>query len=59
MPIWLRNFTFNKIKKFYEDEKEATEKNTPKVPDALKNGKIKPPNFKTPTPNYTAKTSKK
>ena len=59
MPIWLRNFTFNKIKKFYEDEKEAMDKNTPKIPKNLEKGKITPPNFKTPTPNYTSKASKK
>lgn len=23
MPIWLRKFTFNKIKKYYDEEKEA------------------------------------
>jgi hypothetical protein len=26
MPIWLRKFTFNKIKEFYEKEAEATQK---------------------------------
>ena len=60
MPIWLRNFTFNKIKQFYDNEKETIQNDTPKVPEALKNGKISPPNFKpNPTPTYTAKTSKK
>jgi hypothetical protein len=53
MPIWLRNFTFNKIKQFYDKEKEEFDK-TPKIP---KSGKITPPNFKQPT--YTAKASKK
>ncbi len=26
MPIWLRKFTFNKIREFYEKEAEATQK---------------------------------
>ena len=26
MPIWLRNFTFNKLKEFYDKENEAVEK---------------------------------
>jgi hypothetical protein len=26
MPIWLRNFTFNKLKEFYDKENEAAEK---------------------------------
>ena len=26
MPIWLRNFTFQKINEFYEKEAEATKK---------------------------------
>ena len=25
MPLWLRRFTFNKIKEFYDKEKEAYE----------------------------------
>lgn len=25
MPLWLRKFTFNKIKEFYDKEKEAYE----------------------------------
>jgi len=26
MPIWLRKFTFSKLKSFYEEQKEAQEK---------------------------------
>jgi hypothetical protein len=46
MPIWLRKFTFNKIKEFYEQEAESHKKaQNPnsldlaapsKVPDAVK-----------------------
>ena len=28
MPLWLRRWTFNEIKKFYEEEKEAVEGKT-------------------------------
>lgn len=30
MPIWLRNFTYNKILEFYEKEKEQYEKSSGK-----------------------------
>ena len=53
MPIWLRNFTFNKIKEFYSEEKKQTDK----LSNSSTSGKITPPNFK--QPNYTAKASKK
>jgi hypothetical protein len=26
MPLWLRKFTFNRIKNFYQEEKEAYDK---------------------------------
>ena len=47
------------MRKFYEDEKKSIEKNTPQIPKNLEKGKVTPPNFKTPTPNYTSKASKK
>lgn len=28
MPLWLRRWTFNEIKKFYEEEKETAERKT-------------------------------
>ena len=48
MPIWLRKFTFNKIKEFYEKEAEANQKASKgsntldlaspnKIPEAVKN----------------------
>jgi hypothetical protein len=30
MPIWLRYFTFNEIRRFYEEEKSASENQTKK-----------------------------
>lgn len=54
MPIWLRNFTFSRIQKFYEDEKAAHNKASQassattvinedgqvKAPEFLKKGKV-------------------
>ena len=68
MPIWLRNFTFNKVNDFYTEEnkrvKQAQGKNSNSksvttdgkvtAPEFLKNAK-KPP-FK---PTYSTKASKK
>lgn len=54
MPIWLRNFTFNKIKDFYDKRKDEEEK----LLKAQKNStkpKIARPDIK---PNYTTKASK-
>ena len=48
MPIWLRKFTFHKLKDYYNEEKENDEK-------ALSDAKRK---FKTRTPNYRTKAPK-
>ena len=50
MPIWLRNFTFNKIKTFYDDEaKKIDEMSKPtdsKTTNVIgKDGKVKAPQF--------------
>ena len=50
MPIWLRNFTFNKIKTFYDDEaKRIDEMSKPtdsKTTNVIgKDGKVKAPQF--------------
>jgi len=60
MPIWLRRFTFNKIKEFYEKEAEATQKaqnpnnidlTAPsKIPEAVKNAVKQSPTPVTPKP---------
>jgi len=59
MPIWLRKFTFEKLKEYYEKQKEEAEKQQ----NMLKNrsGKeISRPNV-TPSklPTYVAKAPKK
>ena len=55
MPLWLRRFTFNKIKEFHlpkEDENEKSWINGNVKEEASKNKTIKPP-------TYVTKASKK
>jgi len=61
MPIWLRRFTFEKIKEFYDKERERVEKQN----NLLKNNsgnEVNRPNIasKSPTkkPTYTVKAPK-
>jgi hypothetical protein len=61
MPIWMRRFTFEKIKEFYDKEREQAEKHN----GLLKNkGEINRPNI-TPQssaakkPTYVTKAPKK
>lgn len=57
-PIWLRRFTFEKIKEFYEKEKEASEKsqktlenkNVINKPDVSKSPKAPTETYKTKVP---------
>lgn len=59
MPIWLRKFTFEKIKEFYEKEREEANKQS----NMLKNNSSKDiarPNIAPKQqPTYTAKAPKK
>lgn len=56
MPIWLRNFTFNKIKEWYNPQNDTNDsswvENADIKKEALKNKKIQPP-------SYVTKASKK
>ena len=52
MPIWLRKFTFNRIKQYYEEERKAYDKESKKI-------KAKPNKPFKITPNYTTKASNK
>jgi hypothetical protein len=54
MPIWLRRYTFNEIKKYYEDENEAIEK--AQNQNTAQNNKGKAPQVVTP-PDFTTKKS--
>jgi hypothetical protein len=58
MPIWLRRFTFEKIKEFYDKEREETEKQQ----NLMKNKsskEISRPNVAPKQPTYVAKAPKK
>jgi len=58
MPIWLRKFTFKKLKEYYEKQKEEAEKQQ----NMLKNtsGKeVSRPNITPSKPTYIAKAPKK
>lgn len=53
MPIWLRNFTFQKINEFYEKEAEASKKaSRGTTPTSMPRG----PNIK--KPSYSTKARK-
>ena len=56
MPIWLRKFTFNKVKEWYDQSKSNKNENSwlsgEAKENAAKNKKIKPP-------TYVTKASKK
>lgn len=52
MPIWLRKFTFNKLKEHYNPKKDDV------VDESIKNMKIAP-KIPKPTPTYSTKASKK
>jgi hypothetical protein len=45
MPIWLRNFTFNKIYEFYEKENEKAKGETSKQTLIGEDGRVKTPEF--------------
>lgn len=48
MPIWLRNFTFNQIKNYYEKENERNEKQNQEIKRISAKSKI--PNYKVKAP---------
>jgi hypothetical protein len=59
MPIWLRLFTFNKLKEFYDKQKEENEKINNQLTNKGK-GDVAKPNIKQPTdPTYKVKAPKK
>jgi hypothetical protein len=60
MPIWLRNFTFNKLKEYYDAEQAAANKDPNKI-DLTNPDKSTPPQ-KRPShspPSYVTKVSRK
>jgi len=59
MPIWLRKFTFEKIKEYYEKQKEETEKQQ-KLLKNNSNKEISKPNIApAKPPTYITKAPKK
>ena len=54
MPIWLRKFTFQEIKDFFDKKNEAEEKAMKKA-KGMQKAKIHKPDIK---PSYKTKTSK-
>lgn len=67
MPIWLRNFTFNKMKEYFEKQNQEMKKAQAGSSQSStvigEDGKVKSPDFLKSTsksqPTYTAKASKK
>ncbi len=60
MPIWLRKFTFHKLKEHYDKEKEAIEKQQNQLTNS-NSKEISRPNIapKNTTPTYSYKAPKK
>jgi hypothetical protein len=62
MPIWLRRFTFEKIKEFYDKEREEAEKHNKMLKNNSNSG-VNRPNISPPSttkqPTYTTKAPKK
>ena len=55
MPIWLRKFTFNKIKDFYDQKNEAQEQSNNQA-NGIQNLLSKGPDI---SPSYRSKASPK
>jgi hypothetical protein len=60
MPIWLRRFTFETLKEYYEKQKEETEKQQNMLQNSNnKNKEVARPNISQNNPTYTTKAPKK
>ena len=63
MPLWLRKFTFNEIKKHYEEEEKAyktqSKKSSRNKSLVGEDGKINVPAFKNASKPYQGKSSYK
>lgn len=59
MPVWLRKYTFNKIRDYYEKKNNTNQENT--VEQSIKNMKAagSVSNTKIQVPTYVTKASKK
>ena len=59
MPIWLRKFTFEKIKEFYEKEREENEKQTSMLKNKPNKEILRPNIAPKQSLTYTTKAPKK
>ena len=59
MPLWLRKFTFEKIKEFYEKEQEEIEKQQDQLSNKSTPGKNEIARPNVPNPTYSTKVTKK
>ncbi len=62
MPIWLRNYTFSEIQKWYDKEKKANEdaaKGKEKTTLVNSDGKVNAPAFANASKPYQGKSSYK
>lgn len=59
MPIWLRIFTFNKMKEHYDKQKEEKDKVENTLANKSDKNDISRPNIAPKTPTYVAKAPKK
>jgi hypothetical protein len=57
MPIWLRAYTYNEIKQFYDKQKEAQSKES--FIDPNKPSNIKGPDIASPQTDYVTKKAPK
>ncbi len=47
MPIWLRQYTFDQISEFYEEQRKANNKNKKKLDDLPTGPAIRQPDYTT------------
>lgn len=61
MPIWLRSYTFSEIKKYYEDEKKASQPASKNGTTSLvtPDGKVNKKAFEAASNPYKGKTDYK
>jgi hypothetical protein len=59
MPIWLRRFTFETLKEYYEKQKQETEKQQNMLKNTNNSKEIVRPNIAPSKPTYISKAPKK
>jgi hypothetical protein len=59
MPIWLRRFTFNKVKEFYDKQKEEKDKVENTLTNKGSKNDLSRPNITPTKPTYVAKAPRK